>query len=274
MKRPNSNFPTIKFGVTCTLLCFAAFHALADEYKLPRFELGVSAVSLHIPDYRGSSHSRSLFLPAPYVRYRSDTLKIDDSVQGIFLDSDRWFLTVSGGLTLPIDDNNPERLGMERLKATLEIGPSLDYKVFQGKRNEVWLELPVRLAFTLENNPRNLGPSFEPRLVWLHPANKRSDWKLRFASGPLYASSKKHEFFYSVNPSDATVNRPAYDASGGFSGIRSDFTYGKRFGNYRIGGFIRYDSLKNSVVEDSPLVTETSTWLAGIVISWIFREDD
>jgi outer membrane protein len=259
--------------VTGFLLCLATFNAKADEHKLPKFELGISAVSLHIPDYRGSSHSSSLFLPAPYVRYRSETLKVDNGIQGIFLDSDRWLLTISGGATLPVDDDNPERQGMERLKATLEIGPSLDYKIFHGKRTEVWLELPVRFAFTLENSPRNLGPAFEPRFVWLHPAHRKYDWKLRFASGPLYASNKKHDYFYTVGTADATANRAAYNASGGFSGIRSDFTYGKRFGDYRIGGFIRYDSLKNSVIEDSPLVTETSTWLVGIVFSWIFKED-
>ncbi len=266
--------PKTNVVVTSFLLCLSIFSAKADEQKLPKFELGISAVSLHIPDYRGSSHSRSLFLPAPYVRYRSDTLKIDNGILGIFLDSDRWLLTISGGATLPVDDDNPERQDMERLKATLEIGPSLDYKIFQGERNQVWLELPVRLAFTLENNPRNLGPAFEPRLVWLHPAYKKSDWKLRFASGPLYASNKKHDYFYTVGPANVTANRPIYNAEGGFSGIRSDFTYGKRFGDYRIGGFIRYDSLRNSVIEDSPLVTEKTTWLVGVVFSWIFREDD
>ncbi|MFT4608117.1 MAG: outer membrane protein [Gammaproteobacteria bacterium] len=266
-------FPKISFVSTCFLIYLSTFGAIADEQKLAKLELGVSAVSLYIPDYRGSSHFRSLFLPAPYVRYRSDTLKIDNGVQGVFLDSDRWLLTISGGATLPVGDENPERQGMERLKATLEIGPSLDYKIFQDNRNEIGLELPVRFAFTLEKSPRNLGPTFEPRLVWLHPAHKKYDWKLRFASGPLYASNKKHDYFYSVSSDNATANRPLYNATGGFSGIRSDFTYGKRFGNYRFAGFIRYDSLKSSVVEDSPLVTETSTWLVGVVFSWIFKED-
>ncbi len=257
----------------CVLLGLTTFSAKADQYKLPKLELGVSAVSLYLPDYRGSSHSRSLFLPAPYVRYRSDSLKIDNGLKGIFLDSDRLLLTVSGGLTLPVDEDNPERSGMDKLKATLELGPSLDYKIHQGDTHEIWLELPVRLAFTLENTPQNLGPAFEPRLVWLHPSHRKQDWKLRFASGPLYASQKKHAYFYSVSKTDVTANRPAYNAQRGFSGIRSDFTYSKRFGDYRIGGFVRYDSLKNSVVKNSPLVTQTSTWLAGIVFSWVFRED-
>jgi outer membrane protein len=266
-------FLIIKSAIIQILLYGIAFDALASEHKLPRFELGVSTVSLYLPDYRGSSHTRSLFLPAPYIRYRSDTLKVDNSIQGIFLDSDRLRLTVSGGATLPVDDDNPERAGMEQLKATLEIGPSLDYQIFQGRRNEVWLELPVRFAYTLEGNPQYLGPAFEPRLVWLHPAHKKEDWKLRFASGPLYAGNKKHDYFYTVKQADATANRPAYNARGGFSGIRSDFTYGRRFGDYWVGGFIRYDSLKGSVIEDSPLVTQTSTWLAGVVFSWVFKEN-
>ncbi len=266
-------FPQTSVVVACLTLGLATFGANADEHKLPKFELGISLVSLHVPDYRGSSRSSSFFLPAPYVRYRSDKLKIDNGIQGIFLDSDGWLLTISGGATLPVDDDNPERQGMERLKATLEIGPSLDYNIFQGERNQVWFELPVRFAFTLENSPQNLGAAFEPRLVWLHPAKKKYDWKLRFASGPLYASNKKHDYFYTVSPAAATTNRAIYNARGGFSGIRSDFIYGKRIGAFWLGGFIRYDSLKSSVVTDSPLVTETSTWLAGVVLSWVFRED-
>ena len=266
-------FLKIKPAVLQLIFCGLAFNTSAEEHKLPGFELGVSSVLFHLPDYRGSSHSRALFLPAPYIRYRGDKLKVDNSIEGIFLYSDRLKLTLSGGATLPVNDDNPERAGMEQLKATLELGPSLDYQFFQGERNEVWLELPVRFAYTLENNPRNLGSAFEPRLVWLQPARKKAEWKLRFASGPLYASDKKHGYFYSVSPADATANRPQYEAQGGFSGIRSDFTYGRRFGDYWLGGFIRYDSLKGSVMEDSPLVTETSTWLAGIVFSWIFREN-
>ncbi|MFT5226059.1 MAG: outer membrane protein [Polaribacter sp.] len=267
--------PKTSAAAVCSLLCLASFSTTADtdEYKLAKFELGISAVSLHLPDYRGSSHSRSIFLPAPYVRYRSDTLKIDNSVQGIFLNSDGVLLTVSGGLTLPVDDDNPERLGMDQLKATVEIGPSLDYKISSSDTDEVWLELPIRFAFTLESSPQDLGTAFEPRLVWLHPARKKYDWKLRFASGPLYAENKKHDYFYSVGAADENANRATYNAKGGFSGIRSDFTYTKRFGDFWIGGFIRHDSLNNSVIEDSPLVTQTSHWLAGVVFSWIFRED-
>lgn len=266
-------FPKIKIAIIGCLLVTWVFSAKADEHKLAKFELGVSAVSLHIPDYRGSSRSQLLFLPVPYVRYRSDTLKVGNGIQSTFLNSDRLLLTVSGGATLPVDENNLERMDMERLKATLEIGPSLDYRIFQGDRNEIWLELPVRFGFTLESNPRHIGSTFEPRFVWRHPAHKKQDWKLRFASGPLYASNKKHDYFYSVGAADVTINRPAYDAHGGFSGIRSDFTYSKRLGDYWIRGFVRYDSLKNSVIEDSPLVTETSTWLVGIIFSWVFKEN-
>ena len=263
---------TLRLISLLILTLSSSSNARADDNKLPRIELGISSIGLHIPDYRGSASSRKLFFPAPYVRYRSKKLKVDNGIQGIFLDSKNLVLSISGGGSLPVDGDNPERDGMNELKATLEIGPSLDYRLYQGKRSEFWLELPIRIAFTLESNPEHVGEVFEPRLVWLYPSRRQQEWKLRFATGPLYASNQRHDYFYAVDLNEVRANRPAYDAESGFSGIRSDFTYGRRIGSYWFGGFLRYDSLKNAVVTDSPLVSETSTWLAGLVFSWVFSE--
>ncbi len=97
--------------------------------------------------------------------------------------------------------------------------------------------------------------------------------KLRYNFGPLYSSDAYHDYFYNVSADEATPTRPVYDADGGFSGYRTEFTFSKRIGEYWLGGFLRYDNLENSQIDDSPLVSETSSWMAGVGFAWVFHED-
>jgi len=46
----------------------------------------------------------------------------------------------------------------------------------------------------------------------------------------------------------------------------------KRFPKFWVGGFVRYDTLKNAVFEQSPLVTSKSYFAGGFAVSWIFSE--
>ncbi|MFV2031647.1 MAG: MipA/OmpV family protein [Gammaproteobacteria bacterium] len=254
------------------LFMLVTTNVLAGQHELPKFELGVSLLSLSAPHYRGSAHSTGYLLPVPYIKYRGDWLRIDEGVEGRLFDSENLVLSISGNGSLPVDDDNPERVGMAQLKANVEIGPSLEYRIRQGERDSLWFELPLRLALTIESSPQNIGRVLHPRLAWRLPSRNKNEWKLRFAAGPLYASKRYHDYYYSVDAADALPARPAYQAEAGYSGIRADFTYSKRFGAYWLGGFVRYDSLKDSVVEDSPLVTDTTNWMAGIAFGWVFLE--
>ncbi len=251
------------------LLCVSV--VFADGHKLPSLELGVSLGALDIPDYRGSKNSSTLVFPLPYIKYRGDRVKVDEGVQAIFFDSKDLVVSISGNGTLPVDDDNPERVGMDELDATLEIGPSLDYRLTQGQ-GQWWIELPLRLAFTLNSEFEHIGQVFQPRLVWRKPARRLYEWKLRAAFGPIYASGEFHDYYYRVNADEVLAPRPAYNASAGFSGVRGTFSYSKRFGEFWLGGFVRYDSLSDSVIEDSPLVSDSSAWMTGIAIGWIFSD--
>ncbi|MBT8433855.1 MAG: MipA/OmpV family protein, partial [Gammaproteobacteria bacterium] len=46
----------------------------------------------------------------------------------------------------------------------------------------------------------------------------------------------------------------------------------KRFGRYWLGGFVRYDSLRDAEIEDSPLVSDTESWTGGVALAWVFHE--
>ncbi len=262
----------MKLRLTSLALILASFNSLAEHQALPKLELGASLSLLDIPDYRGSRNSTTYLFPLPYIKYRGENLKVDEGVQNVFLDSKNLVLSLSGSGTLPVNDTNPERVGMEELDATLELGPSLDYRFAQQNSSEWWLEFPLRLAFTFNSDLEHIGQVFQPRLAWRLPARHLYEWKLRAAIGPIYATSEFHDYYYSVDASDALAARPTYNANGGYSGFRSTFSYSKRYGQLWLGGFVRYDSLSRAVVEDSPLITEKNAWLAGIALGWVFSD--
>ncbi len=253
-----------------TILLLVNLETLAREDNLPRFELGISMVGLYLPHYRGSAGSSSYLLPLPYIKYRGERFQIDDGIEGILTISEDLILTISGNASAPVDEDSPERVGMEELKGSVEIGPSLDYRLYRAERSSLWLELPIRLAVTFESNPQVIGRVFHPRLAWDKPYLAKGDWKLRFAAGPLYASDEYHDYYYSVDPVDALPGRPVFQAEGGYSGLRADFTFSQRFGGVLFGGFIRYDNLNGSVIENSSLVSENSVWTSGLALTWVF----
>lgn len=252
------------------LLFCACPHA---QELLPRLELGMGLIALSSPDYRGSAESSNYLLPAPYVKYRGDRLRVDEGADGIIFETPELLVKLSGNLSLPADETTPEREGMEKLAALIEIGPSLNWRFLPLERSAWWLDLPLRLAYTLNGDFEYVGHVFQPRLSWRRPMTRLGEWKLRFNFGPLYASDKYHDYFYSVSPADATAARPAFTAEGGFSGYRTEFTYSRRIGGYWLGGFVRYDNLRGSTIEDSPLVSRSASWMGGIALAWVFHED-
>ncbi len=98
------------------------------------------------------------------------------------------------------------------------------------------------------------------------------DAKIRLSIGPLFGDDRYHDYFYGVGDADATAARPAYDADGGYSGMRSEFTYSKGIGDYRLGGFVRYDNMNGAVIDDSPLVSDDETWTVGVGLAWVFYQ--
>ncbi|MCP3688435.1 MAG: MipA/OmpV family protein [Gammaproteobacteria bacterium] len=260
-----------KIILSMLVLVFAS-PIFADDHKLPKLELGVSLATLNIPNYRGSANSSAHVFVLPYVKYRGDQLKVDEGVQSIMFDSPSLVLSLSANGTLPVDGNNPERVGMPELDATLEIGPSLDYRISSTNSGEWWVELPLRLAFTLNSDMEHVGQVFQPRIVWRKSASKLYQWKLRASLGAVYASDEFHDYYYSVTTDQTLPDRPAYDADSGFSGIRGSFSYSRRYRQLWLGGFVRYDNLSQAVVEDSPLISDNSAWMAGLALGWIFYE--
>lgn len=244
---------------------------------LPLWELGLGVAGLWFPDYRGSDETRGSVLPVPYVVYRGEFFKADrNGIRGMLFNTDRLDLNISLGASQPVSsDSNRARAGMPDLKPSLEIGPSLDITLWRAtdQRSKLDLRLPVRAALSVESRPRSLGWIASPRLnLDMADVGGVNGLNLGILAGPIYATRRQHNYFYAVSPEFATADRPAYTASGGYSGTQVLAAVSKRFPGYWIGGFARYDTLKSAAFEDSPLVRRSSSFFTGVAVAWIFGE--
>ncbi len=257
-------------AILALLFCISA---LADHVPgHAKLEWGIGAVILTAPDYIGSELTQHIIAPFPYLKYRGKYLRIDDGVEALLFNTPDLLLSISGNGSLPPPDDNPTRKGMEKLDASVEFGPSLEYRLNHDETTSVWLEIPLRFAFSIGHNTAYIGNIFNPKIAWRKPAKDKFDWKLRVAVGPLFADQKFNGHYYNVTTQDATVQRPIFTTSKGYTGFRTDFTYSRRIGKYWIGGFIRNDNIKNSVIDDSPLVSVNHNWTAGIALARVISD--
>lgn len=255
------------------LLC--AQHFAANAEQAPLWEAGAGVGALTLPAYRGSDKTHNFVLPVPYFSYHGDFLKADRrGIRGQLFDSDRVELNISTAASPPSkSDDVPARHDMPNLKPSVEIGPELDITLLKntGKLTALTLRLPVREAFTVTAGPRDIGAIFSPNLNadFRDPFGAKG-WRIGLVTGPIYASARQNAYFYSVDRQYATADRPAYSASGGYSGWQFLGAVSKRFENTWLGAYVREDSLHGAVFENSPLVAKHNYLSAGFAISWIF----
>jgi outer membrane scaffolding protein for murein synthesis (MipA/OmpV family) len=264
--------------VSLALTCGAAVNNRADAEELPRWELGVGLGALSLPDYRGSDESSHRAVPLPYFVYRLEWLTADrEGLRADFFKSDAFEVTLSfSGFAPFFSDDNTAREGMPDLNYMLELGPSLDVRLWRsaGGDHRVGLVLPVRAAIELDGGLRYQGWTFTPRLAWSYQPSNYSDWKLIVQAGLLYGSQRYNHYFYSVDDQYATASRPAYQATSGYAGAMAQVALSRRFGDFRIIGFLRGDNLDGATFEDSPLVKTRNNLTAGFFLTWTFMESE
>lgn len=243
----------------------------------PLWELGLGVFAFKLPTYRGASESIGEALPTPYVVYRGEHLKADkDGVRGVLFDSEVMEVNLSVAASPPANSGKVRvRKDMPDLSPSLELGPSLDIKLWESARDDAKLRLflPLRAAYTVGGDSRYIGWQFTPRvnLDLINPLGMQG-WTLGMVGGPVFGSREQHAFFYGVAPQYSTIERPAYEARAGYAGIQLLSALWKRFPTVWVGGFVRYDDVRGAVFEDSPLVTQKSGFSGGVAISWVLGQ--
>jgi outer membrane scaffolding protein for murein synthesis (MipA/OmpV family) len=259
-------------AVPAALLAAALALPAAGEEK-PKWEAGLGVGAVSFPEYRGSSRRRMWVLPTPYFVYRGDVIRTDrGGMRGMLFDSERVELNLSLSASVPVDssDKGPRR-GMPDLRPTVEFGPSIALNLWRDKARDERLDLrlPVRVAYSVIGGVKYAGLIFSPTLNYNTPVFGRSGWRFGTMAGPIFANARQHKYFYEVEPRYATPERPAYRASGGYSGSQLTVSLTRRFDRFWLGGFARYDSLHGAAFADSPLVERKNSWMAGLGVAWI-----
>lgn len=262
------------------LTAAAALPAHGQAKDRPLWEIGAGAFGLRLPDYRGSDESGTYLYPFPYLRYRGDTLRIDDRrglAALLLLDTDRVELDLSLNASQPTrSDDNAARRGMPDLDATVEIGPIAKLNLWRNaaRTNELSLQIPVRAALAFDSlAPDYIGVVFNPVIdFFMRDAGPGGGWRFGVQAGPLFTDRRYNEYFYQVDPQYATPDRPAYAAKGGYGGTQLTVSLNKRFGRVWVGGFVRAFDLHGTAFEDSPLVRSRTALLAGIGMAYVFAE--
>jgi len=250
--------------------------ASARAEQLPLWEAGAGIAAIRFPDYRGSNERQTWVLPYPYIVYRGEFLQADERrVRGLFFRTDRLELDVSINGSVPVDSSeNDARRGMPDLDGTLEIGPALNLKLMEtaDRRTRVELRLPVRGVFASDfSHVRHVGWMFQPRVnVDVRDPLGNAGWNLGLLAGPLYSDRRYNRYIYAVEPPYATATRPAYSAGGGYAGIQLIAALSKRYREFWVGGFLKWDTLNGAVFADSPLVRDKQGVAAGFSVAWIF----
>lgn len=262
----------------CLLLLGSVAHSGRAE-QMPLWEVGAGFAAIDFPVYRGSDVRRAYLLPAPYLNYHGDFLQISrERARALFFKRERVELDVSVNGSVPANSSDvPARRGMPDLDGTLEFGPSLNFHLYydEGKRTNLDVRLPLRSALATNfRHVHDVGWLFQPQLdLDLHDF-MHEGWNMGFVVGPIFADRRYNQYFYSVDPQYVTATRPAYSASGGYSGSQFIWALSKRYPGYWTGGFMKWDDLRGAVFADSPLVTSKHYFTVGWAITWILDKSD
>jgi len=256
------------------LLGFTIVPSAAIAGLLPLWEAGLGLTVIDFPDYPGADERTTYALPLPYFVYRGDKLKVGrEGIRGLFFESDRVELDFSASASIPVKSSeNQARQGMPDLDPTFQIGPTLNFTLHRHEMSKLQLRLPVRAVVATDfTHAQGAGFVFEPRIVLdLNKLDFASGWRFGIAVGPLFADQRYNNFYYGVEPQFATPQRPAYEASAGYGGMQLLLSTSRRYRDWWVGAFVRYQSLEGAVFRDSPLVKQRYALAGGIGFAWVF----
>ncbi len=246
----------------------AALPVSAQELRRPLLEAGAFLGGGLLPDYPASDRAEPRALALPWLIYRGEILQSDErGVRGQIYRSADLELTINANGALGSSSGGGVRAGMEDLDPMGEVGPSLRWVAWRDteRLSRIVMELPVRAAFTTDfSRVRHRGFVFAPEI-----SIERSDLfqpgsRARIGLGPVFATGGLMDYWYRVKPHEARPGRPAYEADGGYLGMRLQFSYRVPLTDrvsVTAGG--RVENFAGSANAESPL--SRSDWNATLV---------
>jgi outer membrane scaffolding protein for murein synthesis (MipA/OmpV family) len=252
-----------------------AVHAQStDESGLPLWEIGVGAAAISTPAYPGADDQNTRGLALPFILYRGDILRADESGIGArLLRSDRVEFDIGLAGALPSDSDDVEaRRGMPDLGTLFEFGPRLKVKIADLDRSSrLRAELPLRAVIEARGGLRRQGWTFEPRLVY-ERVGEGGAWTFQGQLSAVVGDKRIQRYFYEVQPQYANINRPAFEADAGLLLTRLGVFGTRRINrDLRLFGFLRLESYKGAANRASPLHLRDHGVSGGFGFAWTWK---
>jgi outer membrane scaffolding protein for murein synthesis (MipA/OmpV family) len=204
----------------------------AQAQQLPVFEAGIAAGGGWLPAYPASDQNRWRGLVVPYVIYRGDLFRADDTglrartnlTQGIELS-----VSASAGFNGSSRDITA-REGMPDLDWLGEIGPTLRFTLWRAddaaQPRRILLDTPVRAVFSTDWSSVSFrGFTFAPDIAYEHVNFLSPFARLRLSAGVVFGTDRYTDYFYQVDPEFARPGRQAYESRAGYVGSRVSVSY-------------------------------------------------
>ncbi|MGH1439464.1 MAG: MipA/OmpV family protein [Cellvibrionaceae bacterium] len=264
--------PLYKILSVVVFLPLISFGVYAKE--LPLWELGLGAGALHQSYYTGTKQTRSYAFPVVLGVYRGEFLKSDDKgIRAQLFKDERFKLDLSFDFNFAVDSDEIDlRQGMDDIGSLLEVGPSLEVKLFESESNKWFLRFPLRGVMEIDDGEfSTAGYNFSPSIA-LEKKFLGTSWKTGASIAFKFGDQKYNSIYYSVDPEFATTDREAYQADSGYAGSRLQLSLTSKSSKNLLVFFLRYDDISGAVYDDSPLVETKSNTTVGVLYTrYIFK---
>jgi len=269
----NSNY----LKTTWSLVLFLTLLSGALAHAKPLWEAGVAGAVFNIPDYPGSSNSRTRYLPVPYFVYRGKILRAKDgSASAVFFETKNIEIDVSLSASFPAHSGDDSaREGMPDLDWLGEIGPRLIVHIIKEKdKRKLNFNLPIRAVYSTDfGRMVDRGYVINPNFLFEERKFFNENLHLFARTGVMWASQRTHNYFYEVKPVFANANRPAYEAKEGILSINYAVALSLAVTKKVIVfSFFQTDFLSQSANKDSPLLQRREIHSFGVGFSWTLYE--
>lgn len=253
--------------------------AVAQEVRRPLLEAGIFGGGGLLPDYPAADRAELRALALPWVIYRGEFLQSDErGIRSRLYRATDLELTLNVNGALASSSSDGAREGMPDLEYLGEVGPSLRWVAWrdEARLSRVAVELPLRAAFGTDlSRIRHRGFVFAPEIAFERSAVLKPEGRARIGIGPVFASGGLMDYWYRVKPEEARPGRPAYNADGGYLGMRLQFSYRTPL-TERIwltaGG--RLENFSGAANEDSPLFrSEFNATIVGGISVTLYRTE-
>jgi MipA family protein len=271
-------------GLTCAL--FPAILLAQDDSAgdtPPLWEFRLAAFGRYSPTYPASDEHNFTLLPLPIPVYRGSFLNfgenLDQVARGELVDTRRIRLGIDLDFTFGEKSADlPIRQGMPDLDFMFELGPELEVKLNNRtpEQGEFFVALQLRAGISFDGvDPTSRGFLLNPELEYRRDQVFGGDNLLSLRWKPTWASEEYMDYYYEVDPTFATLERPAYDAASGYLGSKFTAALTRQITDKLIFG-VSASYYLNSGAENelSPLYRDDSGASIQAVLIWKLWESE